>query len=242
MTMRTEETRTSTRLPSLLTSAVFLAVSIALLVLMTYVLGFQILTGHLPGGETDTHLQSAESLDRYFPEVPNWNPEIDAGVSLRNGTAIGAHLVVVLLARANDLSIPQALRLVSFLTLPATALGIYLLGWSVSRRQSVGFIAGAFYLLSPISWTWVADGGLYSLSLGLVFLPLALVSFDRYLEHRMAQSSSGMRRIWLVAVVLSICAAFLTDLRVGAATVFGLGIFALFTLARRHQQAREAGF
>ena len=226
----------------LLLSSAFLLLSAAVIFSLAYLLGRPMLTVSLPGGETATHFSYAEWLNRYFPEVPNWNPQVGAGVSLRNGTAIAAPLLTVFLSRAGNFSIPQALRLISFLTLPGAALGIYLLGWSVSRRQTVGLIAAVLYLVAPISWTWVADGGLYSLSLGLVFLPLALVSFDRYLEHRMAQSSSGMRRIWLVAVVLSICAAFLTDLRVGAATVLGLGIFALFTLARRHQQAREAGF
>src|SRR5436190_21002510 len=131
-----------------------LVLTTGLIFSLAYALGYRLLSEPISGNDSYLHLGYAYWLDAYFPHVPHWYPLQGGGESILHGYPILAHLAVVLLHRLSGLSILQAFRLVEFLSLPLTALGIYFFGWSALKRQTIGLIAALLYLLAPLTWTW----------------------------------------------------------------------------------------
>lgn len=196
--------------------------SLALFIVLSYLLGHSVLSGPLQGNDSPLHVAYAEWLDQYFPSVPHWYPLQGGGESLLHGYPIAPHLLVVTLHRASELSILQVYRLISFFTFPLTALGIYLFAWDAFKRQATGLIAGVFYLLSPVSWTWMYDWGFFAQQVGLTFLPIALLAFRRTLRSQESQPQTGLRRLWLVALSVILIGTALSHMMVAAAAAIGM--------------------
>ncbi|MBI2846195.1 MAG: hypothetical protein HYX86_06600, partial [Chloroflexi bacterium] len=196
---------------------------------LAYLLGYTTLIGPLKGNDSALHIAYATWLDQYFPQIPHWYPLQGGGESILHGYPVLAHLLVVALHRLSGLSILQAYRLLSFLTFPVTALGIYFLGWLYFRKQTLGLIAAMFFLLAPITWTWMYDWGFFAQSVAMVFLPYSLICFDRYLSQVIEGSKSVWRGFWFLALVLSLALASLTHLIVGIAAVTGMALFTVIS-------------
>jgi hypothetical protein len=198
--------------------------AIAILFGVSYVLGHKMLSAGRLAGDAPAHLGYAYWLDQYFPNIPDWYPLQGGGESMLHGYPILAHLLVVVLRRASQLSLAQAFYLVGFLSIPITATGIFAYAWIVTKRQSVGFIAGFFFILAPINWTWIYDWGFFPQGVAMVLLPLGLIFVDRFFEQNLRPKKGGLRRLWLVGASLTLCAAILAHPAVGA------GIVAAFIL------------
>ena len=207
---------------AVLLKVLHLAASTGLILALSYVLGHSILSGPLMGNDSPLHVGYAEWLNQYFPSIPHWYPLQGGGESLLHGYPIVPHLVVVVLHRLTHLSILQAFRLTSFLTFPLIALSIYLFVWDAFRRQTLGLVAAVFYLLAPVTWTWMFDWGFFSQQVGLAFLPLALIAFSHTLKAQLDKRQSGRGRIWFVLMVVSVIAASLCHMLVAAAAAIGM--------------------
>jgi len=193
---------------------------------LAYLLGHTIMSG-LKGNDSPLHVAYATWLNQYFPSIPHWYPLQGGGGSLLHGYPILSHMIVVALHRLSELSIPQAFQLISFLTIPLTAMGIYLFCWVAFRRQTVGLIAAVLYLLAPITWTWAYDWGFFAQTVAVVLLPLGLICFDRYFSLLVNDSKSIGRRIWPAILVLCLVVTILIHPVVGAGL---LGAMALLTI------------
>ena len=210
----------------------------ALIVLLSYVLGRRILDGPLPGNDSALHLGYTIWLDQYFPEIPDWYPLQGGGVSLAHGYPILPHLTVVMLHRFTSLSLLQAFRLLGFLGFPLSAVGIYLFCCSALKRQSIGLIAAVFFLLAPVTWTWFYDWGFFAQQLGFVFLPLALLAYDRTLKHSLGAKSGGKRRVWFVATAVAILVGGLMHMLIGAAAATGALLYTVILALVRPRRER----
>jgi len=199
-----------------------LAAGVGLILALSYVLGHSILSGPLMGNDSPLHVGYAEWLNQYFPSIPHWYPLQGGGESLLHGYPIVPHLAVVVLHRLTQLSILQAYKLISFLTFPLIALSIYLFVWDAFRRQTLGLVAAIFYLLAPVSWTWMFDWGFFSQQVGLAFLPVALIAFSHTLKAQLDKRQSGRGRIWFVLLVIIMLAASLCHMLVSAAAAIGM--------------------
>lgn len=156
-----------------LTSAIFL-------LLVTYFFGHQLLTGGLIGNDTPNSFSLISWLNAQYPHIPLWYPLQGAGISTVQGYQVAPHLFVVWLHRFSSLSLIQSFELVSFLSVFISALGVYIAGWYLTKKQMVAFLAGFFYLLSPLSWVWIAQAGFFAQSLSFVFFPLAFIAIDAF--------------------------------------------------------------
>src|SRR3990172_12746947 len=165
------------RASGVLASILHLAFSSAVIVGLSYFLGWDVVRGSGQGNDSPLHISSAYWLNHFFPDVPHWYPLQGGGMSLLHGYPVLPHLLVVAVSRVSGLSVGQAYHLISFLTFPLAALGVYLFCWLVLRRQTVGLIAAVFYLLAPITWTWMYNWGFFPQQVALVLLPPALISF-----------------------------------------------------------------
>ena len=194
---------------------------------LSYVLGQDLLNGNALGNDSPLHIAYAEWLNRYFPSIPHWYPIQGAGVSLLHGYPVLPHMVVVGLARVTDLSILQSYRLITFLTYPLTALGVFLLAWRLFRRITIGLVAGVLYLLAPISWTWTFQWGFLSQTLAIVMLPIGILLFDLYYTTMIENPKSPRRRLWLALLVAVFALTLMLHMMVAAGL---LGAMILFVL------------
>jgi hypothetical protein len=211
-----------------------------LLFAVAYVFGNSILSGRLQGSDSPLHLAYALWLDQYFPHIPHWYPLQGAGASILHGYPLLAHLMVVALHRASGLSILQAFRLVTFAAFPLTAFGVYLLGWSLFGRKTIGLIASLFFLASPVTWTWMYNWGFFAQQVGLVFLPPALIAFDRTLRHQLGKGRSGRGRLWFTLLIVLLVIGSLCHMLVAAAAVLGFLLLSLFAALSSPASSRVA--
>ena len=240
MKLSSASPRQPSRVARILIQVVPLVLAAVFIFSLSYILGHTLLTGPLPGRASGSHLAVVEWLNRFFPHIPYWYPQEGGGISLRYGAGLLAHLLVVVTHRITGLTLVQAFRLISFSSIALTGLGIYFLGWTLSKKKTVGLIAAGFSILAPVTWTWFYDEGLFSQTVALVFLPFALAFFDRYLDDQLAQVRTGARRIWLVATVLAIVGASLSDLGIGAATALSILLYALISAFLRRSGGRNS--
>ena len=215
-------------------------VAIILFVALTYLLGHMVLDGPIQGNDSALHVAYAQWLNQYFPTIPHWYPLQGGGVSLLHGYPILSHLIVVSVHRLTGLSILEAFRLVSFLAFPLTAFGIYLFAWSSLRNQTIGLIAGVLYLLAPITWTWLYDWGFFPQQVAIVFLPFALIAFDRSFDCRLDHRRSGRGRLWFVALALVLSLSFLCHMLIGTAIAGGMTLYVLFAVLVAQRDMKRA--
>ncbi|MGD8759682.1 MAG: hypothetical protein PVJ07_05475 [Anaerolineales bacterium] len=214
--------------------------SFAVILGLAYLLGHHMLSGELPGSDSPLHVSYAMWLDRYFPDIHHWFPLHGGGVSLLHGYPIASHLLVVVLHRMSGWPILQVFRIVSFMAFGLTAFGIFLLCWRTLKRQVVGLIAAVFYLLSPVSWTWMCNWGFFAQQVGMVFLPLMLLAFDGAMASQLAGVRGGRGRLWFAAlVVLTLCGS-LCHVLIGAAGILGMSLIVAFSALAAARTNRRA--
>jgi hypothetical protein len=214
----------------ILVKSIHFVLSTIILFALAYLLGHTMLDGKLFGNDSPMHVSYALWLDRYFPDIPHWFALQGGGESLLHGYPIFSHLIVVLLHRISGFTILQSYRLISFLAFPLSALGIYLFCWTVLKKQTIGLIAAVFYLLAPVTWTWMYHWGFFAQQVGMVFLPFTLISFERTFHHQLEKQQTGKRRIWLIVLILFVLLASFSHMLIGAAAGMGMLLYTIFTL------------
>jgi hypothetical protein len=216
------------------------AATIALVFGLAYYLGHNMLSGSLKGNDSAMHVAYALWVDEYFPNLPHWYPLQGGGESILHGYPLLGHILVVVTSRMANLSILQAFRLVSFLSFPLAAMGIYFFCWKALKRQSVGLLAAIFYLLAPLTWTWTYDWGFFGQGVGMVFVPLTLICFEGYLSHRPGTPGQGRRRLWQAGMILGLSLASLSHPVAAAGAVLGMAAYTviLALVAERGRRTR----
>ena len=221
-------------------SAILHAAATAVIVLvLSYFLGHGMLDGALQGSDSPLHVGYAVWLNQHLPQLPHWYPLQGGGGSILHGYPVLAHLAVVLLHRLTGLTILQIFRLLSFAAFPLTALGVYAFSWSVFRRQTIGLLAAVFFLLAPVTWTWMYNWGFFAQQAAMVFLPLTLIAFDRTLHHQLARKFSGRGRLWFAVLIVLLVVTSLCHMMVGAAEVMGIVLLTVFSAMSAHPGDRR---
>jgi hypothetical protein len=211
-------------------NSLHLVTSIVIIFVVAYVLGRSIITKGTIGSDSPLHIAYANWINQFFPQIPHWYPHQGGGESLLHGYPLLAHYLVVIVHRISGLSIQHAFQIVVFLSFPLTALGIYLLGWSVLGRQTVSLIAAVLYLLAPLTWTWIYQWGFLAQGVAMVFVPLGLICFDKYFSCRLQSPSSARQRIWFALTVLCIFFTVLVHPFTGGGTLTAMIFYSLGTV------------
>jgi len=225
--------------PRAIIKLIYLLASMVIIFVLSFVLGHSMLGGSLKG-DSAMHVGYAIWLDRYFPSIPHWFPLQGGGTSLLHGYPILGHLLVVSIRRLAGISILQAFRLISFLGFPLTALGIYFLAWSVLKRQAPALIAAVFFLLAPVTWTWMYDWGFFSQQVAMIFLPPALISMDRALKASLKRPRTGARRLWVASLVGFSILAIASHMMVASALAAGVSLYVVFAAVLAPKASRAA--
>ena len=218
-------------------SFIYLALAVLLIFGLSYLLGHSILDGKtnfsegaLIGNDSAFALSLVYWFDRFFPKVPIWYPLQGMGVSLLYSYPMGTTFLIIILERLLSLSAVEVFRILSFLTFPLTALGIYFLTWIRLKRQTVGLIAAVFFLLSQASWLFQALHGIFAQSFSLILVAPTLLFFDLFLERLLkGQIRSFSSRLFFVITVLFMGITYLVH--VVTATMIAL-VLILWSLIR----------
>ena len=211
-----------------LAQTIHLGLAILFISALAYVLGRALLVAPI-GNDAPLHLSYASWLSQYFPKIPNWYPLHGGGMSIARAYPLMGHYLLVLIENVSGLSILEAYHLVTFIAVPTTALGIYLLCWSALRNQTAGLLAACFYLLTPMSWVWTYEHGYLAQAVGTVFVPLTFLCLDRYLSLEVVGENLVAKRIWFVGFVLFAVLGTLGHMISGGAIALMLVLYAVFT-------------
>lgn len=214
-------------LSPLMDAAVILMVGL-LIFGLGYIIGRSILVSTL-GNDSPLHIANSEWFNQHLPQIPNWYPLHGGGVSLQRSYPLLPYLVVAISSRLSGLTIPQAYRVVGFVSVPLAALSVYVLGWRLLRSKTIGLVAAILYLLSPVAWSWIYREGYLATTLALPMLPLIILSFDRAVLSDISGSSYRIRAVWLASLAITIAVATLIHVVVSAAAILGLVFYLTFS-------------
>lgn len=198
-------------------SLIYFVLGAALIFYISFLFGHPILDGVrgidmgvLVGNDSAFALSLVYWFDRYFPKVPIWYPLQGMGVSLLYSYPMGTTFLILVLERLLGMSAVEVFRMLSFLTFPLTALGIYFLAWVRLKQQTVALIAAIFFLLSQASWLFQTLHGIFAQSFSLIFVAPILLFYDLFLERLLkGQSRRLSTRLIFVVVVLFMGLVFL---------------------------------
>lgn len=194
---------------------------------LAYIIGRTILVSTL-GNDSPLHIANSEWFNQHLPRIPNWYPLQGGGVSLQRSYPLLPYLIVAISSRLSGITIPEAYRVLSYLSVPVAALCVYVLGWRLLRSKTIGLIAAIFYLLSPVAWSWIYREGYLATTLAIPMLPLIILSFDRVILNVNSGSSYRVRTVWLASLAVAIAFATLLHVVVSAAAIIGLLFYAVF--------------
>lgn len=217
---------------------VHFTLSAVLIIALSYILGHPIITQGVIGSDGALHIAYASWLNEFFPQIPHWYPHQGGGESLLHGYPLLVHYLAVFVHRASGLSILNAFQAIAFLSFPLTAMGLYLLGWSVLGRQSIGLVAAILYLLAPLTWTWIFQWGFLPQVVAMVCVPPGLICSHKYVSSRLEGQTSVSQRMWFVLTVLIILLATLMHPFAGGAIVVSMVFYAAGSVVAAPSGAR----
>lgn len=206
--------------------------------LLAYLLGNKVL--HEPtGGDFMYHVNVVSWYARWFPHIPLWYPLQGAGISLLFGYPSLLHLTLAAIYKLFNVNFYQVIFLAAFLSYPLTALGIYFYVWLCLKNQTVALISGVFYLLSAITWYPLFQWGFVGESLSYVFIPIALLFYDRMLSYSLHSANSLFTRLWFMFSALSVGILFLAHPNSLLGTLIFLAFFTVvFPLTQKKSPFR----
>lgn len=206
---------------------VYFGGAVALIGLTAYFLGNGYLQA-LKGSDTFFHLTNILWFERFFPDLPYWYPFQNAGVVPVWGYPIFAYIGVILIERLSDLTLFGAFQVLGFLSVPLTALGLYLFSSLRLKNQTAGLIGAIFYVLAPISWVFLFDWGFYTESVSYMFIFPTLIFFDTFLVAFQRRRVGVGKRASLFGAVVFLGLTFLTHPSSFFTTLFAAGLLSLF--------------
>lgn len=89
-------------------------------------------------------------------------------------------------------------------------------------------IAAVFFLLSPVSWSWIYIQGYLATTVAVATLPLVLLCFERFLSNFLSKSEGARTRWWFVGVIVTMTMTTLSHVIVAAAAIVGIALYVLF--------------
>jgi hypothetical protein len=144
----------------------------------TYVTGWRILRGGVPGGDGLWHWHLASWVSETWPALPWWYRWDVSGVPYRAIYPLLPHWIAVAAARGFGLDVSGGLQVAEFLLQPVCAVGVYLFFALRVRRPIAGFAAAILFLLSPFAWSYFVDFGLYANVTGTALFMPAVIAID----------------------------------------------------------------
>lgn len=180
----------------------YFLIALGLVVGLAIIFGKSLLAEKLPGSDNIGFIAYAKWFYDWFPRIPFWYPQQGAGVSYSSYYPLGAHILLVLLAKLSGLNLVLAFRVMALSSVVVTSLGIYWLAWRLTKNQTVSLIGAVVYPLLPIAWIWLIEWGFTAESMSYMLIGPTLVWLDIYWSQK--QAGWKQRLALIVAVTLAV--------------------------------------
>ena len=193
---------------------------------LSYVLVGQYLV-KLHGNDTPAFINRLVQVNKSFPNVAFWNPKEGEGVGLKYMYPPLIQIIIVALSQWTNVGLISWVKLVGFLSVSAFAFGIYTFALVRWRVWIVAFVAGLFYLLSPLAYIWLFEWGFFAESVGMVLFPWILLFFDLWLGRSLNHIPGVTTRAYGVLTAISLALGFLSHPMVALGAIFFMVIYGL---------------
>lgn len=197
---------------------------LAAVIYLTLLFGHSILGPGLPGSDNSNFINLANWLSSWFPRIPFWYPQQGGGMSFSISYPILNHLIVILFDVISGLGLTVSFRIWSLITIVLGSVGVYLLGFKLTKNQTVSAIASIIYPLCPITWIFLLGWGFAAEQLTYWLIPPVLAFMVAFLDEYSQKGFGGKTKIFLTLFALNLA---LTS--VGHSIVF-IGVFVFCAL------------
>lgn len=203
---------------------------ITLLSVYAYLILRDVLVGLPKGGDTPHAISLIVFLDKSWPTLPGWNNEWGGGYPFLAFYHPMGIWITFLAAKVSTIPILELYKLVSFLLVLLSALGLYAFLRINKISETAALASGLLYLLTPGSYSLLFHLGFFTDAFGYVFLWSLLISFRALSDTR--------RRRYLLLGIASYSGLLLSH---PIAAFFGtlfLTTYALWQIAAVEQKFR----
>jgi len=190
----------SSKIVFILIFSIFTAASYVLVAYL--VAGHEIISSGAFGSDAWTFISRMKLLSEYFPNYPFWNPKEGAGVSLTYSYPILIHTIIIATSKLVGWSLVEAFKFWEFAYVPIFAFGVFIYAWVRLRIKIVAFLAGLFFVISPIAWMWPFEWGFIAEAISAMFFPYTFLFFDLFLLRVLDRDWSFKTRLFLVLTVI----------------------------------------
>lgn len=167
-----------TRFGHLARQAVGVVLAASIVLVVAYVLSWQLLWGGMAGSEAPFHLHLIQWVATTFPNLPWWYPWDGMGVSYREAYPLASHWLSVAASQLFSTSLEGGAQVVQFALMPASALGVCaFFAWRL-KRPMAGVVAAVLFLISPLPWVEWTRFGLFASWAGMPLFMPAVISLD----------------------------------------------------------------
>lgn len=189
------------------TKVVFIiALSLASLFIYIFVAylvaGHEVISSGALGSDAWSFISRMKLLSDNFPKYPFWNPWEGGGVSLLYGYPPGIHTLIIVTSKLLDWTLVEALKFWEFASVVIFAFGVFIYTWVRFRITVVSFLAGLFFILSPIAWMWMFEWGFVAEQIAVMFFPFTILFFDLFLLQAIEGNWSLKTRLYLFLTVI----------------------------------------
>src|SRR3989344_4204942 len=166
---------------------VFSVLVVSLFVLLIYnliafvLVGHEVISGGVLGSDSWAFITRLKLLSDYFPDYPFWNYLEGGGVSLTYSYPILTHTIVIVTAKLFSWTLAESLKFWIYGSVIVFGLGIFVYAWVRLRIFVVAFLAGLFYIISPIAWMWPFEWGFIAEHIAGMFFPFTILFFDLFI-------------------------------------------------------------
>ena len=188
--------------PKAIFRSAYFFLAISLVGLLVFIFGHSMLGPWLYGSDNPNFITLADWLSKWFPRIPFWFPQEGAGMSFTISYPILNHLIVVVIEKMFQLPIAVAFRIWSLITVVLTAVGIYILGFRLTKNQTVSGLAAIFYPLMPITWIFLVGWGFTAEQLSFVFIPPVLLFLCLFLDEFYLYGLTRRTKIYFLLLVI----------------------------------------
>lgn len=224
---------------SVILGIIFALVTLAIYTYLLYIIhGNALVLGAL-GSDFWSFFSRVGLLSQYFPNYPFWNNLEGGGSSLTLTYPILTHTLLVITSKFGHFSLWESYKIWIFLSVLISAYGVFLYAWIRLRIPAVAFLAGIFYILSPITYIFIYEWGFVAESLATMFFPYTFIFCDLFLLNALDGKWSIRTRLYLFFAVSLFAISFLAHPVVGFGTITFLFLYGLaLGLIRRRKHIK----
>lgn len=197
---------------------------------MSYLLN--VWTGCPRGNDAGGHVFKVKVIAQFWPHF-NWTHSWAGGMPQFLKYPSLPYIPLALIHRHFGVNVGMLLTVAGVAAVAASAIGVYLLVWELTRTRLVSLVSALVYSLTPASWSYAFSGGIYARAFASPFLVLALWSFVRLLK---AGEEKRKDKVALFLTVVFLAISTLNHYVIGALAfvlIFILGLLVIRGLKQK---------